>query len=1031
MNLQRIIAAGSLLIHSEDSTQTSDLRSLLLARLSHYRARLDLPAEDYGNKSLEEVQVLTANEALTIVEHAQRILDEDDRNKAVEASLVSGGNIRDDGPGDAPSIGTRDITHIRTLISIAIRWGTEPLLAHVQSMWPSASSRPSRSKIVDFGMPGYVDALKLMSLRFFALLFPRGVQESVPQTLISTTLLNRHTTDLLRPALVLGWVPKSPSQSILAVDDLRVLAMRLISTLPPSQTIGSLGSILSGHPLPAPHVQRACKLLMSRQLMRPDGVRGLCAVMFGEDDTANESTSLEKLEHFSRVLCSVPSSMSEEEYFHVIIPRLLSLLRDGVPPAYRRASAFSVSRILTSSTVAKASLLPLLHDAFLRPTAPVYEGVNHSPNDVLSTLRILITNTDPSPALISFVLSPVIPSLYAILAGLDHLKVSDPSNKESIRGMLLTWGHVVGVEEAVAVLWACVTDQGGTWGADVSGAIKHVESAEQKPAFALFTPEGLKRAEQDGDLDAAASFLSLRPDPVHFVRFMKSLSRVDIASELFIRLLEAYHANKLTEESDPVRTLLYLQLIVQMQTQMAGDSPSTNILKKPEHILSFIKHVLEPVAAGSFGSGQVRKTVKSGLGLEDLRIVGNDLDDDQLLDGDSDDEHDPLESHSTPTDDEMVVTTVNLLLAILEANPELPVHATPLLSDILEQTERLAKHGSGNIRTLGRESRMVLTARLASSSTVTLDQRARHLPNETAETYQKALKLLQDPVLPVRAHGLFLLRQLVTPTYGISPSAPELVPLMPAILDIFLKSIQDDDSYIFLNAVQGLSALVDGFGKDVLKSLLTLYTNGVDDIAGTVISRPEMDTRLRIGEALGQVIRRCGRVLPEYASLLVPPLFAIVRTSHLPTTLRTSALSLLGQCADTSDLALLPYIADLTDAMVHLLQIETVRIGNDIAEDSIGPDDVPTMNNAPTATNPKFPPFRRASLHFLALLVRAYTRRAYEDPKATVFLGEFPTERIATTLRYIAGTDADNITRVMARELIEALHDADRAQVGL
>ena len=61
------------------------------------------------------------------------------------------------------------------------------------------------------------------------------------------------------------------------------------------------------------------------------------------------------------------------------------------------------------------------------------------------------------------------------------------------------------------------------------------------------------------------------------------------------------------------------------------------------------------------------------------------------------------------------------------------------------------------------------------------------------------------------------------------------------------------------------------------------------------------------------------------ADSLIPPLFALVRGSYLPTTLRTSALSLLATIADTADLALLPYAHDIAHAMLDLLQIEGVR----------------------------------------------------------------------------------------------------------
>ena len=96
--------------------------------------------------------------------------------------------------------------------------------------------------------------------------------------------------------------------------------------------------------------------------------------------------------------------------------------------------------------------------------------------------------------------------------------------------------------------------------------------------------------------------------------------------------------------------------------------------------------------------------------------------------------------------------------------------------------------------------------------------------------------------------------------------APRLDPAFkPAVLSIFLESVQDEDSYIFLNAVQGLSSMVDGFGKDVLRGLINVYTKGLDDVAAAALTQKEMDVRLRLAEALGQVIRRCGSALSAYS----------------------------------------------------------------------------------------------------------------------------------------------------------------------
>ena len=209
------------------------------------------------------------------------------------------------------------------------------------------------------------------------------------------------------------------------------------------------------------------------------------------------------------------------------------------------------------------------------------------------------------------------------------------------------------------------------------------------------------------------------------------------------------------------------------------------------------------------------------------------------------------------------------------ANSDLSARANPVLNDIFLLLEPLTKHPSESLRPLAREARMVLTARLASTSSPSEG----FLPNKPGMSddedpkavYQKALTLLQDPLLPVRAHGLLLLRQLAS-SKSPSPKDPaKLTPaldpaLVPGVLSIFLQSIQDEDSYIFLNAVQGLAAMVEGFGKEVLKGLVADYIKGLDGVGAGALDQGEVDVRVRIGEALGQVVRRCGEVLPLYGT---------------------------------------------------------------------------------------------------------------------------------------------------------------------
>lgn len=341
---------------------------------------------------------------------------------------------------------------------------------------------------------------------------------------------------------------------------------------------------------------------------------------------------------------------------------------------------------------------------------------------------------------------------------------------------------------------------------------------------------------------------------------------------------------------------------------------------------------------------------------------------------------------------------------------------------------------------------MVLTARLASGSVSAKPRPLGQGDDETPQViYQKALKLLQDPILPVRAHGLLLLRQLVTPTSRKVSNANDIGDaLMPAIISIFLESIQDDDSYMFLNAVQGLAAMVDRFGKEVMRGLIKEYADGLGGLQGTNLTHRELDIRVRIGEALASAIRRCGGALGIYGKfwsidfrlstliyvkvdILLPPLLNILGSAHIPTTLRMSCISLLAECVKTNLPAMAPYLTGLISAMVDLLQIETVPAKPRSSVEKNDDTETPTIDTEPIASNTKYPALRRAAIHFISLAIQETTQQIYDSAFENFPLSLDLMRRAKTILSYVASTDEDNTVQVMARE---ADHGLDQAMFG-
>src|SRR5258708_5966052 len=174
-----------------------------------------------------------------------------------------------------------------------------------------------------------------------------------------------------------------------------------------------------------------------------------------------------------------------QEYFRSVIPRLIELLtpRAKASPAYIRAASFTLSRMITAEgsprhhTLVSRILFNLIHDPVLITSGSISTETNTalSPVEAIDIVQTFLTNTDPAPTLVSTTLSPIATSLYALLGTLARVKTADPTLRESVRGLLLTWGRVVSVEEAVAILWACIDGQGGEWNVDIFGSVRRVE----------------------------------------------------------------------------------------------------------------------------------------------------------------------------------------------------------------------------------------------------------------------------------------------------------------------------------------------------------------------------------------------------------------------------------------------------------------------------------------------------------------------------------------------------------------------------
>lgn len=188
----------------------------------------------------------------------------------------------------------------------------------------------------------------------------------------------------------------------------------------------------------------------------------------------------------------------------MVIPRLLHLLTPSMasatPPAHMRAAAFSLSRMLTVTAgnpdrdIRRLIMTWLINDSFRVRTDPkdpssivpstlpqgLTEDEAHAFSyatkslwlptlQMLQTLASLITNTDPTPDLVTFLLRPVVPHMYSLRDCLKGSKTADPTTVEIVEGLLFTWARSIEKDEVVAGLWKVIEGECSDWEADGKG----------------------------------------------------------------------------------------------------------------------------------------------------------------------------------------------------------------------------------------------------------------------------------------------------------------------------------------------------------------------------------------------------------------------------------------------------------------------------------------------------------------------------------------------------------------------------------
>ncbi|CUS07346.1 unnamed protein product [Tuber aestivum] len=379
----------------------------------------------------------------------------------------------------------------------------------------------------------------------------------------------------------------------------------------------------------------------------------------------------------------------------------------------------------------------------------------------------------------------------------------------------------------------------------------------------------------------------------------------DVFNDFFLRNLRTWLGRRNNEGEDPVKMFTTLKVL---QEVLGGREEA--IAKNPTEVLQIVKGVLDEhieYLDGLKASSRDTATPSlEGLGkiVSDSSLPGSKM-------GGGEGELDKAaeeEEERTQT----LTMTLSLLSAII-SNPTTKLTPTDerLIQTLQPSLVHITTSKFTNLEVKSQALNMtsLLTqhspsAHSSSSTTTTILTRQK-------ETYKLALSYIRDPLIPVRAHGLHLLRELIlakSPVINIQTTLSQLI-----------AQLKDDDSFVHLNVIKCLSALTDKHPVTVTRMLVEAYLNNTND---------EEDQTLRLGEALQSTIQRQGEALTgDTATLLTQAMLKTAARQNPTTTtttqIRASALSILCTAIETNPTGLgHDAVSDALDVCLSILTLE-------------------------------------------------------------------------------------------------------------
>lgn len=751
-----------------------------------------------------------------------------------------------------------------------------------------------------------------------------------------TDLLSRGTgySDFITVAVALITIPYFKS---INKDEIRMEYNNVIQGIPETFELFQIYSLLITTSSPIYFKEFVMKKLQTLHYDAPrgDGLLSLIEFILGLRE--NEAVNIEKFDHVANVILLKPSTINTVQYFTSIGDQSYELLININRPTVTSCVVYMIEKLwLKNKRVAQDFILKKIWNKFNPEKSAESILVNEAQLNNSVNVLISLNKKTLDPDLYGAIFEPILLSLWGYYL---FLKVNKKSTAV-ITGILTTYftimkeyGADISLEMIAKNLFYDGTDN---WEYELGP--NSMVQIRKRASNDMFSSKEAKVARFVSGLDSACE------------AFIEILQDVDdeLVQGLFIKILKSWlnGVALIGEEQNPFLALQDLRLL--------------------ESIVNKFKESLA-------------KTPGEMLEIVDSFLLAPPISQAQPTDGeeDSDDEDDEENLR-----EEILPTLLELLSAILSENEEIDiVEHGELLNRVNKSLLNLASKDVNEATKNGAKGLSSRIVSLLEGSTSKKDQ-----GDSDKDILERAIVSLNDPLVPIRAHGLYLLRKLVeTKSKVIS---------LDFVINLHLVQLKDPDPFIYLNVIKGLELLISWDEYTVLELLCKTYKDEGSDI----------DERLRIGEVLLRYIQAANTAFGgKSASLIAETTLTLIRRREtgeetVDNRLRMSSMSLLGTCCKVNPLGIIDRLGDALDCSIGILQLETS------IESSI---------------------MRRSAVVLMHDLILGTS-----ETDKVVFPASYR-ESVVNILKYVAETDVDILVREQAQKVLETIVELTTAALEL